>query len=93
MRKVWVKIDPLDKKLVTTAIEGGADGVMIPAGYTEKVKSLGRIQTISEDGDLKIGDDVVVFRIQSGEDENEIAKLCKEKQVILECSDWSIIPL
>jgi len=93
MRKVWVKIDPWDKKLVTTAIEGGADGVMVPAGYAEKVKALGRIQTISEDGDLKIGNDVVVFKIQSGEDENEIVKLCKEKQVILECSDWSIIPL
>jgi len=66
---------------------------MVPAGYAEKVKALGRIQTISEDGDLKIGDDVVLFRIQSGEDENEIVKLCKDKQVILECSDWSIIPL
>ena len=93
MRKVWVKIDPWDKKLVTTAIEGGADGVMVPGGYTEKVKALGRIQTISEDGDLQIGHDVVVYKIQSGEDENEIVKLCKEKQVILECSDWSIIPL
>ncbi len=93
MRKVWVKIDPWDKKLVTTAIEGGADGVMVPAGYAEKVKALGRIQTISEDGDLKPGDDVVLFRIKSGEDESEIVKLCKEKQVILECSDWSIIPL
>ncbi len=93
MRKVWVKIDPWDKKLVTTAIEGGADGVMVPAGYAEKVKALGRIQTISEDGDVKLGDDVVLFRIKSGEDESEIVKLCKEKQVILECSDWSIIPL
>ena len=27
MRKIWVKIDPWDKDLVTTALEGGADGV------------------------------------------------------------------
>ncbi len=57
------------------------------------LQALGRIQTISEDGDVKLGDDVVLFRIKSGEDESEIVKLCKEKQVILECSDWSIIPL
>jgi len=93
MRKIWVKIDPWDKELVTTAIEGGADGVMIPSGYTEKVKALGRIETISDDGDIKPGEDVVVFKIQSGEDENEIVKLCHDKKVILECTDWSIIPL
>lgn len=93
MRKIWVKIDPWDKELVTTAIEGGADGVMVPAGCSEKVKALGRIQTISDDGDLKPGEDVVTFRISSSDDEAEIARLCREKKVILECSDWSIIPL
>jgi 3-dehydroquinate synthase II len=93
MRKIWVKVDPWDKKLVTTAIEGGADGVLVPAGHTEKVKSLGRIKTISEDGDLKIGEDVIFFKITSGEDESEIVKLSSERQVILECTDWSIIPL
>lgn len=93
MRKIWVKIDPWDKELVTTAIEGGADGVMVPSGYAEKVKALGRIETISDDGDIKPGEDVVVFKIQSGEDENEIVKLCHDKKVILECTDWSIIPL
>lgn len=93
MRKIWVKIDPWDKELVTTAIEGGADGVMVPSGYAEKVKALGRIETISDDGDIKPGEDVVVFKIQSGEDENEIVKMCHDKKVILECTDWSIIPL
>ncbi len=40
MRKIWVKVDPWDKKLVTTALEGGADGIMVPPGYSEKVKEL-----------------------------------------------------
>ncbi|MFZ2631721.1 MAG: 3-dehydroquinate synthase II [Desulfosalsimonadaceae bacterium] len=93
MRKIWVKIDPWDKELVTTAIEGGADAVMVPAGYSEKVKALGRIQTISEDGDLKPSEDVVTFKITGSNDEAEIARLCREKKVILECTDWSIIPL
>ncbi|MBU4126436.1 MAG: 3-dehydroquinate synthase II, partial [Proteobacteria bacterium] len=72
MRKIWVRVDPWDKKMVTTALEGGADGIMVPEGFTDKVKELGRIQTISEDGDLKIGDDVVFFTIKSGKDEEEI---------------------
>ncbi|MBW2156753.1 MAG: 3-dehydroquinate synthase II [Deltaproteobacteria bacterium] len=93
MRKIWVKVDSWDKNLVTTALEGGADGIVIPKGFSEKVKALGRIQTISEDGDLKLGKDVVFFEIKGGEDEEEIVKLSQTKRVILQCSDWTIIPL
>lgn len=93
MRKIWVKIDPWDKKLVTTAIEGGVDGLMVPDGCSEKAKALGRIRTISGDGDLVPGEDVIIFTIKSGADESEIVKLCQSKKVILQCSDWSIIPL
>ncbi len=93
MQKIWVKVDPWDKNMVTTALEGGADGIVIPKGFSEKVKALGRIETISEDGDLKLGKDVVFFEIKSGEDEEEIVKLSQTKRVILQCSDWTIIPL
>lgn len=93
MRKIWVKVDPWNKKMVTTALEGGADGVMVPQGFSEKVKALGRIQTISEDGDLKLGEDVVFYNIKSGEDEDKIVKLSHDKRVILQSSDWTIIPL
>lgn len=93
MRKIWVKIDPWDKSMVTTALEGGAHGVMVPKGYTEKVKALGKIQTIAEDGDLVLEEDVIVFKIKSGADEEEIVRLCQTRQVILQCEDWTIIPL
>ena len=93
MRKIWIKVDPWDKKLVTTALEGGADGIMVPPGFSEKVKELGRIETISEDGDLKLGEDVIIFAIKSGEDEEEIVRLSQNKKVILQCTDWTIIPL
>src|SRR6056297_3438565 len=60
MKKIWVKVDPWDKELVKTALEGGADGIMVPPGYSEQVKALGRIETIAEDGDLKLGGEVVL---------------------------------
>jgi len=93
MKKIWVKVDPWDKDLVTTALEGGAVALMVPTGCSEKVKQLGRIETIAEDGDLKPGDDVVFFSIQSCEDEAEILRLCQNKRVVLQCDDWTIIPL
>jgi 3-dehydroquinate synthase II len=93
MRKIWVKVDPWNKDMVTTALEGGADGIVVPPGCSEKVKALGKIETISEDGDLRIGEDVVFYTIQSGEDEEEIVALSRTKKVVLDCTDWTIIPL
>ncbi len=58
-----------------------------------KVKELGRIETIAEDGELKLGEDVIIFAIKSGEDEEEIVRLSQNKKVILQCTDWTIIPL
>jgi 3-dehydroquinate synthase II len=93
MRTIWVKVDPWNKKMVTTALEGGADGILVPPGYSQKVKELGRIETIAEDGDRKLGEEVVFFEITSGADEEEILRLCRDKKVILQCRDWTIIPL
>ncbi len=93
MRKIWVKVDPWDKKMVTTALEGGADGILVPLGYSEQVKQLGKVATIAEDGDLKLGEEVVFFEITSYEDEEEIIRLARDKTVILQCNDWTIIPL
>lgn len=93
MRKIWVRVDPWDKNIVTTALEGGADGIMVPKGYSEKVKKLGRIQTVSEDGDLRLGKDVIFYTIKSSDDEDEIIKLGRSKKVILQCEDWTVIPL
>jgi len=75
MRKIWIKIDPWNKDFVTTALEGGADALLIPEGYSEKVKTLGKIQTISKDGDLIPEKDVVEYTIKKGEDENEVVKI------------------
>src|SRR6056297_1945814 len=93
MKKIWAKVDPWNKELVKTALEGGADGIMVPPGYSEQVKALGRIETIAEDGDLKLGEDVVVYEIEGGADEEEIARLSRDRKVVLESADWSIIPL
>lgn len=92
-KKIWVKVDPWNKEMMTTALEGGADGIVLPPGYSEKVKQLGKIETIAEDGDLKIGEDVVFFTIRSGQDEDEIVKLSQTRKVVLACTDWTIIPL
>jgi len=94
MRKtIWVQVDPWDKKLVTTALEGGADAVMVPKGYTAKVRELGRITTIAEDGDIVPGQGVVCITVNSQADEEAIVSAAARGRVIVETPDWSIIPL
>ncbi|MBN2373654.1 3-dehydroquinate synthase II [bacterium] len=93
-KKVWVKAVPWDKSIVTTALENGADAVYVDKGDVEKVKSLGRIQTVAEGaGDLKIGQDVVEWEIKGKADEEAIICQAKEKIVIVQTTDWTIIPL
>jgi 3-dehydroquinate synthase II len=93
MRKIWVSVDPWDKELVTTALEGGADGIMVPDGYSSSVKELGIITTISGDGDIIPGKDIEIVKITKGEQEEDIVKRSRKKMVVLECTDWTIIPL
>lgn len=93
MKKIWVNADPWDKKIVTTALESGADAVLVPPGYTEAVKQLGIITTIAEDGDLALNKDVFQWEIKGKEDENKIVQFAKKGLVIVRTNDWTIIPL
>lgn len=93
MKTVWIKAVPYKKEIITTALESGADGVLVPRGFSEKVKKLGVIKTISEDGDIKLDEEVVEWEIKGKEDEAEILRLAKTKLVIVKTRDWTIIPL
>lgn len=93
MKQIWVKILPWKKKLVTTALENGADALLLAEGDSEKAKKLGRITTVAPDGDLKWGEDVLEMTIRGPEDEREIVRLAQSKKVVAKTTDWTIIPL
>jgi 3-dehydroquinate synthase II len=93
MKRLWVNVAKWDKKIVTTALESNADAVLVPKGFTKKVKELGLIKTISPDGDIKIGKDVVMVTIDSKEEEKRALNEAKSKLVIVKTKDWTVIPL
>ena len=93
MKKLWVKVDPYDKQLAIAALESGAQALVLPAGCSEKVKQLGRITTVADDGDLKPGQDVHFVEIASKADEVTAAKMPADKPLVLKMADWTIIPL
>ena len=93
MKKLWINVPTWDKKIVTTALESNADAVLVPKGFSKKVKELGLIKTISQDGDIKLGKDVVIVTIDSKEDEVKALKESKSKLVIVKTKDWTVIPL
>ena len=92
-KKVWVKVMPWNKEMVTTALEGGADAIIVAGEDTEKVKALGVIKVVSPEGDIVPERDVVEFEIHSQEDEKKIVEQSRSKIVIVRTSDWTIIPL
>jgi 3-dehydroquinate synthase II len=93
VKKVWVKAVPWNKKVVTTALEGGADAVLVPEGFTSKVKELGLITTVAPDGDLVLGKEVVEKEITSKADEEAVVGLARGAKVIVRTTDWTVIPL
>ena len=93
MKEIWVKADPWEKKLVTTALEGGADAVIVPGDKVNDVRDLGLIKTVSDEGDIRWGRDVVRVEIKSSEDEEKIVKLGRDKKVVVKTTDWTVIPL
>jgi 3-dehydroquinate synthase II len=104
LKEAWVHLEEWSKEMVTTALEGGADALIVTSGWQEKVKALGRITTVSPDGDLKPGREVFFETLASPEDEGRIARLLQQAPVVLEEHTlasggqglqraWQVIPL
>ncbi|MCX6696451.1 MAG: 3-dehydroquinate synthase II, partial [Methanoregula sp.] len=91
MKQFWVDVRPWKKEIATTAIESGADALVVDKA--DDVKRLGRITTIAPDGDLKIGTDVAEVTITDKKSENAAATMKDKKFVIVTTSDWTVIPL
>jgi len=92
-RLFWVDARPYNKRVVTTALESGADAVIVPKGQSKKIRELGLIKTVSPDGDLKFDEDVVEATISSEKDEAKALKVPAEKLLLIKTSDWKVIPL
>jgi 3-dehydroquinate synthase II len=93
MIEIWVKVEPWNRDLVTTALEAGASAVMVPNEKVSDVNALGMITTIAEKGDLEPGKDVAFAEIRCAEDEERIVGLARDKRVVVKTLDWEIIPL
>lgn len=93
MKKVWINCAPWNKEVAVVALESGADALLVPRGFKEKVQELGLIKTVAEDGDIKLGKEVIQFEIRGKEDEEEAVRLSKSRTLILKMKNWTIIPL
>ena len=92
MKEVFVDVRPWNKDIVISALESGADGVIVEDKDIEKVRELGRIKVIAKNGDITLDKDIVEVTLATKEDERKIAKLQGQK-VIVYTKVWTIIPL
>jgi 3-dehydroquinate synthase II len=93
MKKVWVKAVPWNKEVALAAVECWADALWVPPGWVSDVRKMGIIPIVSEDGDLKLGKDVIEKEVREKSDEVEIMTLSLSKTVVVKGGDWTIIPL
>ncbi|MDD2473755.1 MULTISPECIES: 3-dehydroquinate synthase II, partial [unclassified Methanoculleus] len=91
MKRFWVDVRPWRKDLATAAIESGADALAVDdAG---RVRELGRVATVAENGDLVPGKDVFEVEIVDKATEEEALRLSREGLVVVRTRDWTVIPL
>lgn len=93
MKQAWVHISPWDKALAVAALESGADAVWVDKGCSPRVKELGRITTVAEDGDVILGTAVIPMEIKSKADEQRAVATPRDATLVLRMKDWTIIPL
>jgi len=91
-KQLWVSADgeqPWEKRKgrVTSALEAGADAVVVNPGEAGKVKELGNISIVGEDIKARF------IEIKNKEDELNAAKEAKSGVVVVSTTDWTIIPL
>ena len=93
MKKLWVNVVPYEKDLAITALESGADAVVLPDGKSQIVREFGKIKTVEKNGDIKPGVDVEFVDVAGKSDEDKAAKVPEDKIVVLRMLDWTIIPI
>jgi len=93
MKKLWVNAIPYNKEVVISALESGAEAVVLPDGKSETVRAFGKIKTVEKNGDIKPGKDVEFIDIAGKADEDKAAKVPGNKIVVLAMLDWTIIPI
>jgi 3-dehydroquinate synthase II len=104
MKKFFYWAEPFDKKAVTTALESGADAIVLPSeDHVEEIKRLAKVEVIApsskadkrlcfpQKGDDLSGCDMAYVKIEGKADEELAAKL--SVPVIIETTDWTVIPL
>ncbi|MHC4624750.1 MAG: 3-dehydroquinate synthase II [Planctomycetota bacterium] len=93
MKRLWVNAVPYNKEVVISALESGAEAVVLPQGKGETVREFGKIKTVEEEGDIKPGIDVEFIDIAGKADEDKAAAVPENKIVVLRMLDWTIIPI
>ena len=51
------------------------------------------IRTVSDEGDIRWEEDVVLLEIASTQDEDRIVDMSRHKKVVVRTTDWNVIPL
>ena len=93
MKKLWVNAIPYNKEVVTSALESGAEAVVLLDGKSKTVREFGKIKTVEKNGDIKPGVDVEFIDIAGKADEDKAAAVPPDKIIVLRMLDWTIIPI
>lgn len=86
MKKALFYAVPFCKEDVTLALEGGVDGLIVPAAEVENASRLARVEVLAEE-------DIRLTRLESKEDERDAAAALAAGRIVVLAAPWEIIPV
>ncbi|MHA2407121.1 MAG: 3-dehydroquinate synthase II, partial [Candidatus Ranarchaeia archaeon] len=97
LERIILEVTTYDQELVTGTLEAGLNQYFVhEASIADQIRALGSVQIISENldtnPDIHIGQDITVVKILSKDDEIRALDI-PTPIVLIETSDWRIIPL
>ena len=93
MKQAWVRFDDWSEELAASAIESGADALVLPERLADKARELGRVCVVSPESDPGPGADVFFERLCNPEDESRIKELLREDKTVVIAGNWEVIPV
>jgi len=94
LKQCWLHLPEWNHDVVTESLEAGVDVILTVPELVSKIRELGIVTIASTDnGELKVPDDVEVIIINNKQDEEQAGSLLKNKKVVVRTTDWDIIPI
>jgi len=93
LKEVWLRVDKWNRDLVTAGLESGIETFVCPSEVGSKIRELGKVRLVSDQGELIPGRDVLFVSFEGPESIEDVKEKLRQGIVCLHVKKWDIVGL